>query len=53
MSACVMSVLYTCVVWRDVFRVEFQSKFYEGEGTLFQPFTFKELLKIDSIEDLK
>ncbi|KAL8619235.1 hypothetical protein ACOMHN_050016 [Nucella lapillus] len=33
--------------------VEFQSKFYEGDGTLFQPFTFKELLKIDSLEDLK
>lgn len=33
--------------------VEFQSKFYEGEGTLFQPFTFKELLKINSLEDLK
>ena len=36
-----------------VLRVEFQSKFYEGDGVSFQPFTFKELLKIDSIEDLK
>jgi len=34
-------------------RVEFQSKFYEGDGVNFQPFTFKEILKINSLEDLK
>nr|KAG5697875.1 hypothetical protein BaRGS_017132 [Batillaria attramentaria] len=33
--------------------VEFQSKFYEGDGHLFMPFNFKEILKIDSLEDLK
>ncbi|XP_070185306.1 V-type proton ATPase 116 kDa subunit a 1-like isoform X4 [Littorina saxatilis] len=33
--------------------VEFQSKFYEGDGVNFAPFTFKELLKMDSLEDLK
>ncbi|KAL8561658.1 hypothetical protein ACOMHN_001390 [Nucella lapillus] len=33
--------------------VEFQSKFYEGDGVIFQPFTFKDILQISSLDDLK
>ena len=39
----------TCVeqfnIANILFRVEFQHKFYRGDGTMFQPFNFQEIIE--------